>query len=71
MIGKVSFEWKKRTLKFLSLDKHLVNQLGMITQQVERSTNPLSYSHSGVTGNRGAWLEDEQILYIYSDVIDY
>ena len=43
----------------------------MITQQVEMSRKPLYVSHSGVTRDRRSWLEDEQTLYIYSDVIDY
>ena len=33
--GKVSFEWKKGTLWFLSFDKYFFDQLGMITQHVE------------------------------------
>ena len=71
MTGKVSFEWKKGTLRFLSFDKYFFDQLGMITQQVEMSSKPLYFSHSGVTGNRRAWLDDVQTVYIYSDVIDY
>ena len=69
--GNVSFEWKKGTLKFLSFDKYFFTQLGMITQQVEMSRNPLYFSHSGITGNRRAWLDDVQTVYIYSDVMDY
>ena len=62
---------EKWTLNFLSLDKSFFNQLGIITQQVEMTSKPLYFSHSGVTGNRRAWLEDVQTIYIYSDVIDY
>ena len=69
--GQVKFEWNKGTLKFISFDKYFFNQMGMITQHVEMSSKPLFMSHSGVTGNRRAWLEDVQTLYIYSDVIDY
>ena len=43
----------------------------MITQQVEMSSKPLYFSHSGVPGNRRAWLDDVQTVCIYSDVIDY
>ena len=42
---KVSFEWKKWTLKFLSFDKYFFDQLGMITQQVEMSSKPIYFSH--------------------------
>ena len=62
---------KKGTLRFLSFDKYFFDQLGMITQQVEMSSKPLYISHSGVTGNRRAWLDDLQTVYIFSDVIDY
>ena len=71
MTGQVKFDWKHGTLKFLSFDKYFFNQLGMITQQVEMSSKLLYISHSGVTGNRRAWLEDVQTIYIYSDGIDY
>ena len=70
LTGKESFQWKNGTLKFRSFDNYFCTQLGMITQQVEMSSKPLNYSHSEVTGNRRAWLEDVQPLYIYSDVID-
>ena len=69
--GKVSFERKKGTLKFLSFDRYFFDQMGMMTQQVEMSSKPLYFSHSGVTGNRRAWLDDVQTVYIYSDVINY
>ena len=69
--GQVKFDWKHGTLKFLSFDKYFFNQLGMITQQVEMSSKPLYFSHSGVMGNRRAWVEDVQTVYIYSNVIDY
>ena len=59
------------TLKFLSFEKYFINQLGMITLHVEMSSKPLYYSHSGVTLNHRAWLEDVQTLYIYSDGLDY
>lgn len=34
---RIRFEWKKRTLNFLSFDNYFFNQLGQITQRVEIS----------------------------------
>ena len=68
--GQVKFESKNGTIKFLSFEKYFFNQQGMITQQVEMSSKPLYFSHSGVTGNHRAWLDDVQTVYSYSDVID-
>ena len=69
--ARVSFEWKKGTLKFLSFDKYFFNQLGLIRQHVQIASKPLYYSQSGVTVNRRAWLDDVQTVYIYSEGIDY
>ena len=53
--GRVSFEWAKG-------DHQFFNQLGMITEQMDISSKHINYSHSGVTGNRPAWLADVQTL---------
>ena len=69
--GQVRFELDKGTLKFVSFDKYLFTEICLITLQVQMFSKRLYYSHSGVTGNRRAWLEDMHRIYIYSDVIDY
>ena len=58
-------------LTFLSLDKYIVDHLGLGTEQVEISSKPPYYASSKIWGNRRASWDDVQTLYIYSDVIDY
>ena len=71
LTGRISFEWKHGTLKFLSFDKYFVNQLGLGTQQEEIFSKPLYYAPSKIWGDRHASLNIVQPLFVYSDVIDY
>ena len=71
LTGRISFEWQKGTLNFLSFDKYLFNQLGLITQQVELANTPLYFAPSATSGNRRASLTDVKSFYVYSDGVEY
>ena len=62
--GRISFEWKKATLLFLSLEKYFFNQLGLATQQVERFSKPLYYAPSKIWGDDRASWDDVKTLFI-------
>ena len=69
--GRVSFRMAEGDTQIPIMEQRLLEPTGIDHAAGVISNIALYYSQSRVTGNRRAWVEDVQTLYIYSDAIDY